>query len=151
VLGCGINEIIMSRLHPAKCVQTDNSKLKKGRTKMSIENARAFYEKVKGDQSLQQKIGQLAKEKPAEMEAIIVKVAEGNGFQFTLKEMRDFMEELTKNAPNSGELSDAELEAVAGGLDKLDWIGGSLMTLGIGCIASAISTDCKKENLYGGS
>jgi predicted ribosomally synthesized peptide with nif11-like leader len=97
-------------------------RIKKGGLAMSIENARAFYEKVKGDQSLQQKIGELAKETPAETEAIIIKVAGKNGFSFTLEEMKAVMKELTKNAPNHGELSDAELEAVAGGVKGSDCI-----------------------------
>jgi predicted ribosomally synthesized peptide with nif11-like leader len=104
---------------------------------MSIENARAFYEKVKGDQSLQQKIGEQAKEKPAEMEAIIIKVAAENGFQFTLEEMRTVIAEV---APKGGELSDAELEAVAGGgLSKGSWIAASISTLGAVCLVAALT------------
>jgi predicted ribosomally synthesized peptide with nif11-like leader len=116
-----------------------NGKTNKGRVLlMSMENARAFYEKVKADQILQQKIGELAKEKPAETEAIIIKVAGEKGFPFTLEEMRTVMKELTKKAPDHGELSDAELEAVAGGSkDYFGFILGSIATLGLVCVISA--------------
>jgi predicted ribosomally synthesized peptide with nif11-like leader len=97
---------------------------------MSIENARAFYEKVKGDQSLQQRIGELAKEKPAETEVIIIKVAAENGFSFTLEEMKAVIAEV---APEGGELSDAELEAVAGGGGKSAAIAASIFSVGIAC------------------
>lgn len=111
---------------------------------MSMENAGAFYKKVKGDRELQQKIGELAKENPTGIETIIIKVAEENGFQFTLEEMRAFINELAAAEPKSGELNDAELEAVAGG-NKLDTIEGTIalsaVTLGIGCIVSAANND----------
>lgn len=85
---------------------------------MSLENAKAFYQKVKGDQDLQQKIGQFAKEDPKGIEAIIIKTAKENGFEFTEKEMKTFIAEETAKVNSNGELNDSELEAVAGGNTK---------------------------------
>jgi predicted ribosomally synthesized peptide with nif11-like leader len=99
---------------------------------MSIDNARKFYEKVKTDQGLQQKIGEQAKEKPAEMEAIIIKVAGDNGFKFNAEEMKTIIAEV---APKGGELNNAELEMVAGG-SKYNWATTSILTFGIGCAIS---------------
>jgi predicted ribosomally synthesized peptide with nif11-like leader len=103
---------------------------------MSIENAKVFYEKVKTDQDLQQKIGELAKAKPAETESIIIKVAGEKGFEFTLEEMRTVMKGLAAVAPKSGELTDNELESVAGGA-KGTWIALSIISIGVACAASA--------------
>jgi predicted ribosomally synthesized peptide with nif11-like leader len=106
---------------------------------MSIENAKAFYEKVSADDGLRQKIGQLAKENPKGIEAAIIKTAEENGFVFTEEEMKAFIDEKAKIINSNGELSDNELEAVAGG-GKGDWILTSISTLGIMCAASAMQT-----------
>jgi predicted ribosomally synthesized peptide with nif11-like leader len=104
---------------------------------MSIENAKAFYEKVRADQGLQQKIGERAKGDPAEMETAIIKVAEENGYPFTLEEMRTVLKETAEKALKSVELSDAELEVVAGGT-KGAWIGYSIVSFGTACAISAI-------------
>lgn len=102
---------------------------------MSIENAKAFYEKVKGDQSLQQTIVELVKEKPAELESIIIKVAGENGFQFTKEQLQTVIAETT---PETGELNEAELETVAGGAaTKGGYIAVSIVSGLLGCIIAS--------------
>lgn len=103
---------------------------------MSMENAKAFYEKVTADQGLQQKIGGLAKEDPKGIEGIILKVAKENGFEFTAEEMKAFTAEKAKTASPTGELNDSELEAVAGG-KLVDWIMASALSCGVYCAATA--------------
>lgn len=103
---------------------------------MSIENAKAFYEKVKGDQSLQQTIVELVKEKPAELESIIIKVAGENGFQFTKEQLQTVIAETT---PETGELNEAELETVAGGVTKGGYIAISIVSGLLGCIIASAS------------
>lgn len=103
---------------------------------MSMENADKFYKKVKADQGLQQKIGELAKEDPKKIVAVIIKTAKENGFEFTEKEMKAFMTEKAKAVNPTGELSDGQLEAVAGG-GKTDWVVESIASVGASCAASA--------------
>ena len=86
---------------------------------MSIENAKAFYGKVRADRGLQREIGESAKANPAEREAVILKVAGAKGYSFTVEEMRTALKE-TAAPLNTGELQDEELEAVAGGGSKLE-------------------------------
>ena len=104
---------------------------------MSMENAKKFYEKVSADKGLQQKIGQLVKEDPKGIEGIIIKTAKENGFEFSEEEMKAFFAEQAKTANPFGELSDSELESVAGG-SKGNWIVNSMTNLGIYCAATAI-------------
>ena len=113
---------------------------------MSIENARAFYQKVTVDKGLQQKIGQLVKEDPKGIEGIIIKIAKENGFEFSEEEMKAFTAEKAKALNTTGELSDSELESVAGG--KLcDWIGASTFSLGLYCAVSAAAREVGGCNL----
>jgi predicted ribosomally synthesized peptide with nif11-like leader len=108
---------------------------------MSMENAKAFYEKVKVDQGLQQKIGSLVQQDPAGMEAAIIKVAGESGFQFSLAELKEFLKKTAESESQSRELNDAELESVAGGAGTKDQQAIlSIFSLGIGCIISVATT-----------
>jgi predicted ribosomally synthesized peptide with nif11-like leader len=108
---------------------------------MSQENVKAFYEVVKKDQGLQGKIAQVAQTSPKEVEATVIKLAGEKGYQFTLDEVKTFAKNLAATMPTNGELSDSELEAVAGGKGghtKVEWGVCSACAAGIGCAASAI-------------
>ena len=107
---------------------------------MSMENARKFYEKVSTDKVLQQKVGQLIKEDPKKMGAVIIKTAKENGFEFTEEEMKAFMTEKAKLVNPGQELSDSELESVAGGA-KRHWIVESIASIGTSCAVSAASRE----------
>jgi len=111
---------------------------------MSMENAKKFYEKVSTDKALQQQIGQLAKEDPKQLGSAIINAAKENGFEFTEDEMKAFMMEKAKQVKSGQELSDSELEAVAGG-GKEHWIIESIASIGTACAASAAS-----NKLFGG-
>jgi predicted ribosomally synthesized peptide with nif11-like leader len=93
-----------------------------------------LYEKVAKDGTLQaefnaiindaQKAGEAA---TGEKLAIFAKEA---GFDVTLEEMKDFFEQLA--VKDNRELSDTELDMVAGGKDGDD-IANSVLSIGIGC------------------
>jgi predicted ribosomally synthesized peptide with nif11-like leader len=107
---------------------------------MSQENVKAFYEVVKKDQGLQGKITQMAQTNPKEVEAMVIKLAGEKGYQFTADEVKTFAKELAATMPKNGELSDNELEAVAGGKGssrKGGEAGASIITLGMACLDSA--------------
>lgn len=104
---------------------------------MSMENAKTFYEKVKVDEGLQQRIGQLAKEDPKGIGAVIIRTAKENGFDFSEEELKVFIEERAKTINSNGELNDSELESVAGG-KLIHWIILSIGTFGLYCAASGI-------------
>ena len=71
---------------------------------MSEEQLKAFLEKVKGDISLQEKL------KAAADSDVVLAIAKDAGFSISA--------EALKNAQS--EISDAELEAAAGGLNPID-------------------------------
>ena len=74
---------------------------------MSVENVKAFFEKVEGDKELQEKL------KPStEGGALdeVVAIAAEAGFEFTVEDFAEVLE-----AGGEGELSDEELKRVAGG------------------------------------
>jgi predicted ribosomally synthesized peptide with nif11-like leader len=107
---------------------------------MSLENVKAFYEVVKKDQGLQGKIAQMAQTNPKEVEATVIKLAGEKGYQFTLDEVKTFAKNLASTMPTNGELSDSELEAVAGGKGggaKFQWGVISIVSGGTGCAATA--------------
>ena len=71
---------------------------------MSEEQLKAFLEKVKGDISLQDKL------KAAASPDAAVQIAKDAGFAITAEDIQSVQSQ-------SGEVSDEELEAAAGGLD----------------------------------
>ncbi len=87
---------------------------------MSVEKAKAFVEKLKTDSALAKKLQDAQKaytgdksDRDAAIKAILLPVAAQAGFEFTLEELEE-----TFGGEN---LSEEELEAVAGGKQKPDW------------------------------
>lgn len=75
---------------------------------MSIESVKGFYESLTNDQALQERV------KSADDSVAIVQIASEKGYDFTDQELERAMQE----AIVEGELSEQELEAVAGGTGK---------------------------------
>ena len=75
---------------------------------MSVENVKAFFEKVAEDKELQEKLKALAEREEA-MYADLVQIASAAGFEFTTADARK------AHVAAASELSDEELDAVAGG------------------------------------
>lgn len=87
---------------------------------MSQESAKAFYEKLQQDEELAHKVQNLKNQ-----EAIKEYIKNELGYDFTLEEIQQVIFE------NNPELSDEELEAVAGGVSD-DMIYGISIGVGIG-------------------
>ncbi|MCF2147142.1 Nif11-like leader peptide family RiPP precursor [Desmonostoc muscorum LEGE 12446] len=74
---------------------------------MSKETVRGFFKVAENDEVLQEKL------KAGNSSTSIIQMANERGYQFTTEELQVFMQEVTAA---DAELSEDELEAVAGGL-----------------------------------
>ena len=108
----------------------------------------ALYEKVSKDSKLQAEFTEIMKNAETagktEAEQELLSFAKNAGFEISLEEMRDFFE--GKSGELNGQLSDAELDMVAGGKTTQGLICGIItsgVTLGIGC--ALISAGCGKS------
>ena len=75
---------------------------------MSIESVKTFYESLKSDEALQERV------KAADDSATVIQIASEKGYEFTEQELERAMQE----AIVEGDLSQEELEAVAGGAEE---------------------------------
>lgn len=100
-----------------------------------------LYSKVAGDPILQQKFIQIMAEAEqagqAATEEKLLIFARGAGFEVSIQEMQAFFQGMT--AQTEGELSDAELDQVAGGKVNPSVVIASVFTLGIVCAAGSIA------------
>jgi len=90
---------------------------------MSKENAKLFYEELAKNEALHEKFKVIGKKyegqkfDEVQMDLIyqkeIMPIAKGAGFEFTLAELKEYKQDVKQ--PQSGKLSDEELDAVAGG------------------------------------
>lgn len=107
-----------------------------------MDNMKSLYEKVSSDNGLQQEFAGILREaEEAGREATEAKLqdfARRAGFSITIEEMNRFF--LEKSQKATGELSEAELDMVAGGKTVGEGIYDvifSVMTVIVGCIAAA--------------
>jgi len=103
---------------------------------MSVDNVKNFYAKVNEDESLQQQLIELARTSAEESMQALIQLANEQGFSFDNNDLEAFFAETAKNLSPTGELSEAELDAVAGG-NTPAWILASVLNYWY-CVASAI-------------
>lgn len=82
---------------------------------MSIETVNQFLTKVSQDEKLQTELSQAVKEQESATAA--VELADQHGYKFTPEEFEQQIQKMQK--AQDGELSEEELETVAGGLAPL--------------------------------
>ena len=89
---------------------------------MVTENIKAFFEALSKDEALQQALREkelsytgMKEDREAIVAEILIPVAKAAGYDFTLEDVKAF----EKGMRVEGELSENELEAVAGGVE--DW------------------------------
>ena len=99
---------------------------------MAKENVKAFFEALSKDEAIQQalKAKELAytgskEDREAVVKEVLIPVAEEAGYAFTLEELKEF----EKGMCLEGELSENELEAIAGG-ETTTW--GVCVFVGVG-------------------
>jgi predicted ribosomally synthesized peptide with nif11-like leader len=118
------------------------------RKKNIMEKMKALYEKVAGDSGLQAKFAEIMSKAEAEgaeaTKAKLVEFAKEAGYEVSMEDVKEYFEKLSEK--NTGELTDGELDMVAGGKST----GGtanivmSVLTLGLTCgIQSAASIQLK--------
>ena len=97
-----------------------------------------LYSKVAGDPILQQKFIQIMAEAEqagqAATEEKLLIFARGAGFEVSIQEMQAFFQGMT--AQTEGELSDAELDQVAGGKSKVGKENVALSVLSFGTVCA---------------
>ncbi len=77
---------------------------------MTANNAKALLAKLQSDEKLAKEL------KNAKSEADFLEKAKKHGYEVSIAEFKKATEELKKSHAKSGEISDAELEKVAGGI-----------------------------------
>ena len=99
-----------------------------------MEKMKELYEKVAKDAALQAKLNAILKDAEQAGEAAtgekLTAFAKEAGFDATLAEMQEFFKKLAEK--KEGELSESELDMVAGGKDGDD-VANSVLSIGIGC------------------
>lgn len=125
-----------------------------------LDKMKVLYNKVAGDSALQEQFNQIVAEAEsagqAATEERLLTFAREAGHEVSLEEMKLFFEGMATQA--SGELSDAELDQVAGGKVQADKVVGSVFSGGIVCaigsILYAINSKCEdffhEESTYEG-
>lgn len=109
-----------------------------------------LYEKVSKDNALQEAFKQILKDaEQAGQEATedrMVCFAKDAGYNINIHEMRAFFQEYTTK--EEGELSNLELDMVAGGKSATGWImiAGSILTLGFTCVAGSMMLESVKSH-----
>ena len=106
---------------------------------MATDNIRIFLQRVAEDAALQEQIKAVGTQDAAQMEESVLKLAADQGLPFTAEELQSFAVVEAKAANERGNLSDSELEQVAGG-GPGKWIVLSVLGNALGCgIGMAIS------------
>ena len=82
---------------------------------MSTTNIVVFLQRVADDTALQEQIKALGTQEAVRTEEVVLQLAAEQGLPFTVEELQAFVVEQAKAAAEQGELSDDELEQVAGG------------------------------------
>ncbi len=101
-----------------------------------------LYQKVAADSELQAKFAEIMKDAEKVGEEVakekLIAFAKEAGYDVTVDEMQEFFKELAK--AKEGELSDVEMDQVAGGksLPGISTIVGSVTSLGISCAQSSL-------------
>ena len=95
---------------------------------MSIQAVNQFLEKVAQDSKIQEELAQ-AMQAEDDRQAV-VELGAKHGFEFTGEELMTEIEKRQQAAIDSGELSEEELEAVAGGACTIDLVTATIKATG---------------------
>ncbi len=108
-----------------------------------------LYEKVAGDNKLQVKFSEIMKDADTAGEEAtkekLIAFAKEAGYDVTAMEMQEFFKELAES--KKGELSDVELDQVAGGKSSrgTTMVVGSVLGLGFACAFASAGADMTKK------
>jgi predicted ribosomally synthesized peptide with nif11-like leader len=85
---------------------------------MSIETVKQFWEKARSDQAIQAKLNAVQGDQKEKSLSEVLRIAAGAGFDFTAADYESAVRESLCQQHAAGQLSDQELEKVAGGITK---------------------------------
>jgi len=113
---------------------------------MSKDNVKQLFGKMEKDAALKGKYAELMQAHQAETEKALsdklVELGKTSGFAFSKDDLLAARAEVMDNANSNKELSDGDLEKVAGGMSAQNRKGASavvsIFTLGIGCAIESI-------------
>lgn len=114
---------------------------------------RELYEKVSKDATLQERIDEILKDAEAAGQdataAKLVEFAKNTGYDISIQEMQEFFQSFA--AKKEGELSDLELDMVAGGksTEGIMYVVGSVLSLGMTCAAVSLAGALKEFQRLG--
>jgi len=117
---------------------------------MSKDSVKQMFGKMEKDAQLQKKYAELIQAHQKEAEKALadklVELGKTSGFAFSKEELLAARAEFIDNKNSNRELSDSDLENVAGGIAvKYDAIKISIFTLGIGCIVTSVDNEIKMK------
>ena len=103
-----------------------------------MEKMKEIYERVTKDEALQAKFASTMKDAGADIAEKLRSFAKEIGYDVTPDEIQAFFKDLAEN--QNGQLSDAELDMVAGGKSSMGVLAAafSAITLGITCAIGSI-------------
>lgn len=119
-----------------------------------MSNMKELYEKVAKEEALQANFYEiLSNSEQAGEEATgkkLMAFAKDAGFDISISEMQEFFQSL--KAQKEGELSDLELDMVAGGKSDQGWVNVimTVLTLGMACGAASLVGLTGMDNRYEG-
>lgn len=106
-----------------------------------MDKMKQLYEKVAADSALQAKFSQIMNEAEKagqeETEAKLAAFAKEAGYDVSIDEMQEFFTTMVEKG--SGELSDAELDSVAGGKVDGEKVTVSIVSQGTGCVQGSVT------------
>lgn len=108
-----------------------------------MEKMKQLYEKVAADSTLQEKFSKIMSEAETAGETAtgekLTAFAKEAGFDVTIEEVQDFFSKLSES--EKGELSESELDMVAGGKSAMGFVNitFSVASLGVACAAGSIT------------
>src|SRR5690625_4963202 len=111
---------------------------------MSLKDVKLFFEKVQEDETIQNKLKSMQIDHQEKMHENIVKLGAELGYDFDKEDMLNFVKERISTDQTNDELSDDQLDAVAGG-SPAAWGIFSAITFAIACIASGIDKEIGME------
>ncbi|HNY11716.1 MAG TPA: Nif11-like leader peptide family natural product precursor [Candidatus Wallbacteria bacterium] len=118
---------------------------------MSKDTVKSMFKKIEADKEFRQKYAAMMQAHQAESEKAlaekIIGLGKNSGFTFSKDDLLAARAELMDKANSNGELSEADLEKVAGGqgfdVRKAVIIGFSVITAGIACGLTSITVELK--------
>jgi len=99
-----------------------------------------LYLKVAADESLQQKVNKIFEAAGEDADAAgkkLVEFAKEQGYDLTVKEIGEFFKTMSEGT--DGQLSDEELDAVAGGKLDGEKVTVSIVSQGTGCVQGSVT------------